>query len=392
MLKNAGRILLAVFIIDIALVLIFTRQNPKQRSGFEDSSVEISAKPRNQWSRYREKWDGVKLVSYIGSKTLEFSEAYVRTMEEKGDHPLVTMHPDFEERRRRLDNFCQLYPSKNNYLYFKIPGRYLYNEFYQIASCLPPKTSSTQWVKIFTKLAVFKENFTNARTAVLKYRNLSLAYRLRDEEFISRVYQTYLKFYTVRHPFARLVSAFYNKLTSNTFYERKYGHLIIKSNYFEDYPTNESKLIERLSRDKASQVEQEWKLSQLKRMGRVGGNLNLTFLEFVTYITKVKNRNNLEQHWRPFVLLCNPCILKYDVILKFETIFEEANDLLHFITNGKPNRPSVSYPKNTPSVTRETCNKEFSQVSISLRNKLYKIFEEDFLFYNYTTSIYSPCG
>ena len=396
--KYKSWILIAFVVIQIAVLLIYHQLTPNQKLpsvsefGFEEYHVEISAIPGYSWSHYKKEWNGTVLVNYIGGRTLEFSEEYIRTMEEKGNHPLVKMHPEFEERRRRLDHFCQFYPSENNYLSFQIPGRYLYNEFYQIASCLPPKTSSTQWVEIFTTLAEFKAKFSWARTAVLEYRNLSLAYCLRNEAFIARVFQTYLKFYTVRHPFERLISAFYDKLRLNSSrYERKYGPLIIEYNYLQGYPTDEAKLIERLREDNASQTEEEWILSQLKRMKRVGRSFNLTFLEFVTYITKVKYRNYLEQHWRPMVLLCNPCVLKYDVIMKFETIYRDSNYFLNFVTKEKPNGPKVSFPKSKITITRERCNKEFSNVPLSIRNKLYNMFEEDFIFYNYTTSIDNPC-
>ena len=397
--KHINWVLIAVLVIQmLVILLIYNQINPNQKiegvAEFEyrASSVGISAVPGYKWSQYKKEWNGEVLVNYIGDKKLEFSEKYIRTMKEKGDHLLVTIHPEFEERKKRLDHFCQFYPSENNHLSFQIPGRYLYNEFYEIASCLPPKTSSTQWVEIFTILAEFKENFSWARTAVLEYRNLSLAYHLKHEEFIARAFQVYLKFYTVRHPFERLLSAFYSKLRDNSsMYERKYGPEIIRYNYLQGYPTEEAELTERLRGSKASQVEEEWLLSQLERMKRVGRSFNLTFLEFVTYITKVKNRNELEQHWKPMVLLCNPCILNYDVIMKFETIHKDANDLLNFVAREKPRGPTVSFPESKVSITRGRCNKEFSTVPVSIRNKLYKIFEEDFIFYNYTTSLDNPC-
>lgn len=56
---------------------------------------------------------------------------------------------------------------------------------------------------------------------------------------------------------------------------------------------------------------------------------DVTFGEFVDFITTVENINGTQnEHWRPITELCHPCIVNYDLISKYETLVEDATEVL----------------------------------------------------------------
>jgi len=73
---------------------------------------------------------------------------------------------------------------------------------------------------------------------------------------------------------------------------------------------------------------------------------DVTFLEFVQYVIREKySKKRRDIHWMPQYKHCNPCLIKYDFIGRYETLEEDAKHVLAKVT--APRRTKV---KNTFSV------------------------------------------
>lgn len=167
---------------------------------------------------------------------------------------------------------------------------------------------------------------------------------------------TTTKFFIVRHPFERLLSAFRDKLEDEkkTYYNDKYGKYIIK-----------------------------W-----YRLGEENRTVPY-FEEFLKYIVHEKS---FDEHWRPYYQECAPCFVKYDYILKMENFANELDYLVENLNNEKVTRIINKNNKdniNPLGRTNGDINKRyFSTISLSLLKELYEIYKKDFELFDYAPDDY----
>lgn len=172
---------------------------------------------------------------------------------------------------------------------------------------------------------------------------------------VRRMLETYTKFIFVRHPFERLLSAYKNKFEQNynssKYFQSRFGRKIIKT--FRKNPSQRS---------------------------MTNGD-DVTFSEFVAYVTSKNSVFN--EHWMPIDKLCEPCLVKYDFIGKYETLNTDAQYLLENV-----GVDDLSFPRIKPSNTSIHLSKYISQLTYNTIISLYKIYYNDFKLFRYSLQSY----
>ena len=144
---------------------------------------------------------------------------------------------------------------------------------------------------------------------------------------ISRL-NTYFKFFIVRDPFERLISAFKDKFVKNPRFEPWYKH------------------------DIAPAIIRKYRKSHRDNDAAATG---LRFEDFVRYLGDVPGRRRMDRqfgehviHWVTYAELCAPCDITYSVVGHHETLERDAP----YILKAAGIERLVSYPTIPPGITR----------------------------------------
>lgn len=169
---------------------------------------------------------------------------------------------------------------------------------------------------------------------------------------INSLLRTYTKFLFVRHPMERMLSAYRNKLEqhylSSKYFQARFGRHIVKN-----YRSNATK--EALERGD-----------------------DVTFTEFAAYLTSSEN-NLINEHWKPIHKLCHPCTINYDIIGKYETLYQDSEFILRQAGESK-----IEFPRPPkPSSTSSNFQKYFSTLSEDTIAQLHNIYAYDFKLFGY---------
>ncbi|XP_034230799.1 carbohydrate sulfotransferase 11 [Thrips palmi] len=276
----------------------------------------------------------------------------------------------FIERQDRLQRECQAYKRRQNALQLnashytpesiwdnkEVLEHIIVDQKHQLLYCYVPKVACTNWKRTLLYLSG-TSNVTRSldipadfvhRTGVFpKLANFTI-------EDATHMLRTYTTFLIVRHPFERLLSAYRNKLeqqySSSKYFQTRFGRHIVKT--YRKNPSNHSLL---------------------------HGD-DVTFSEFVTYLTTESGpEGEYNEHWKPIHQLCAPCALRYDIIGKYETLYEDADYLLHQLGESPSAFPRFARPSNTTA----TLGKYFGSLTVDLLRKIYSVYEIDFRLFGY---------
>ncbi|XP_045763514.1 carbohydrate sulfotransferase 11 [Maniola jurtina] len=234
----------------------------------------------------------------------------------------------------------------------------LVDDEHKLLYCYVPKVACTNWKRILMILEG-KWNDTDVLSVPASlahspgmFRNLSMV----SMEERNIMLENYHKMIIVRNPFERLLSAYRNKLEgdlpSAKYFQDRVGRRIIKA--FRENPSNES----------------------------LEYGHDVTFKEFALFLTnKSKDLADIvnNEHWQPVTTLCHPCLIKYTLVGKYETLLDDSLLALHTI-----NASHIQFPRLAhTSGTSEKLRKYFSQLDLPLIRKLYKLYKYDFKIFNY---------
>ncbi|XP_023268242.1 carbohydrate sulfotransferase 8-like [Seriola lalandi dorsalis] len=263
-----------------------------------------------------------------------------------------------ESRRRLLSEVCTKYhPGVTEQpVSQRQVSRVYVEDRSQLLYCEVPKAGCSNWKRVLMVLGGSATSTRDIPHDAAHYANHLRRLESYDRAGIAERLRSYTKVLFVREPFERLVSAFRDKFESpNSYYHPVFGRPIISR-----YRTNATRTALRTG-------------------------AGVTFREFVQYLLDVHRPVGMDIHWEPVSQLCNPCLLSYNFIGKFESLEEEANFLLQSV--GAPRNLTFPAFKDRNPLAERTSSiitqKYFSQLNATERQKAFDFYYMDYLMFNY---------
>ncbi|XP_029113570.1 carbohydrate sulfotransferase 10 [Scleropages formosus] len=232
---------------------------------------------------------------------------------------------------------------------------------HKILFCQTPKVGNTQWKKVLIVLNGAFPTVKEIPENVVHDHEKNGLPRLSSFSASERTHRlsTYFKFFIVRDPFERLISAFKDKFLQNPRFEPWYKHDIAPA------------IIRKYRKGRSSD-----------------GAPGLRFEDFVRYLGDPAHQRLDRQfgdhiiHWVTYVELCAPCDIDYDVVGHHETLEHDAPYVLRAAGIDR----LVSYPAIPPGIThynRTKVERYFLGISKRDVRRLYARFLGDFILFGY---------
>lgn len=281
--------------------------------------------------------------------------------EEEEDQPVDFMLAQAaiqKERQRVLEETCSRHPElkKGGLNHFTL--RHLYvHEKHKMLYCFVPKVGCSNWKRVLMVLAGIKPETDGISSDEAHFKNgMKRLSGMSKEEQQFRL-DTYTKFAFARHPFVRILSAYRNKYADiNVYRKDKYFHIFSKR-ILKKYRTNAT--------------------PEELRTGE-----NITWHEWVQYLTDPKERSGFDDHWQEIYQMCSPCKIRYDYIGKLESVADDAKYMLTTLELDD----KVSYPARAnshPTNSSQTYDRFFGDLTVDSLRKLWNVYSLDFELFGY---------
>ncbi|XP_068102856.1 carbohydrate sulfotransferase 12 [Hyperolius riggenbachi] len=285
-----------------------------------------------------------------------------------------------QERKLNLRRFCTnsrfSFPTKYR-MFDDIPNKELdhliVDDRHGIIYCYVPKVACTNWKRILIVLSeslldkkgvpyqdpllIPREDVHNT-SSHLTFNKFWRRYGKFSRHMMKIKLKKYTKFIFVRDPFVRLISAFRSKfeLENEDFYRSFAIPILTRFSNRTNVPTSASEAFS---------------------IGAIP-----SFSEFIQYLldARTEEQRPFNEHWRQVYRLCHPCQIDYDFIGKLETLDEDATQLLSQLNIDSLFQFPPSYRNRTASSWEDDW---FAKIPLEWRQKLYQLYEPDFVLFGY---------
>ena len=211
--------------------------------------------------------------------------------------------------RRRMQKVCKErkpFSSLSKWEREYVLRHLIVDDKYQLLYCYVPKVGCANWKRVFNTL--YGDVSNSDDIIKVDHKSMHFLSTYTEQEIEYRL-QNYFKFMFVRHPLDRLLSAYRNKFGEHfAMFEKRYGVYIVQN--FRPNPPKSPK-----------------------------GD-DVTFAEFLDYVASTKSEK-LNEHWSPYLDLCEPCHVSYD----FVGYYEDFDGDVNFILEALKLDDIVHYPK-----------------------------------------------
>ena len=113
--------------------------------------------------------------------------------------------------------------------------------------------------------------------------------------------------------------------------------------------------------------------------------MKLTFNMFIEYLVETP-LSKYDIHWVPMYLTCKPCLVKYKIIGRTDSIKEDSEAILREIGVNRSLPVAHAQPGGNSKVKIQEFYADFDR---ELLTKLYKVYEMDFILFGYSSYEYS---
>ncbi|KAK2580455.1 hypothetical protein KPH14_006197 [Odynerus spinipes] len=286
------------------------------------------------------------------------------------------------ERLINVNKVCRKYKlgiyKDSSKALFKHPPAPQYSVFYidrahNISYCPLYKASSTTWLYNLCLLMNISENELNSGKEQLSTIARRVIPELEYPEADEALRKT-KKLLVVRHPFERLLSAYRDKLENSVI-----GHEHGTLHFYQKYGAE----IVRKYRGKHFVKPEADQVIRKEGIPPPAG-IEPTFREFVEYLINTDLGSYGDDHWMPYYLYCTPCLVRYDIIAKVETLSRDQIYALHRLGLDKKIKPIWRHGSGFSNAS----SIYFKQLSRDMVEKLYEKFRLDFELFDYSAEDY----
>ncbi|XP_028047470.1 carbohydrate sulfotransferase 11 [Monomorium pharaonis] len=261
---------------------------------------------------------------------------------------------------------------------FKHPPAPQYTVFYMdrvhnISYCPVYKAGTTTWLYNLCLLMNVPEETLNSGKEQLS----TIARRAIPElEYpeADRVLNASRRLLVVRHPFERLLSAYRDKL-ENSVAGREHGTL----HFYRKYGT---KIVRRYRKVNFTGPRPD---QVIRREGvPPPAGVEPTFREFVDYLIGTDLGSYGDDHWMPYYLFCTPCLVKYNIIAKVESLWRDQVYAINKLGLQDKIKPRWRHSNSYANASRIY----FSQLNRATVQRLYEKLRLDFELFDYSPDAY----
>jgi len=218
-----------------------------------------------------------------------------------------------------------------------------------LLTCLPPKTGTTNWQRYFA--ALLHPSREPESFGIDEIFKVLPRYKTHNEIDRRAIHDVEIRMINVRHPFARILSAWRQKFGKDFWnldmFVRKYGKSISK---FEEINMENDNVF--------------------------------SFRAFLEYIVNVAEINSFDYHWKTMDFECSPCFVDYTIVTKQETSATDAK----FVTERAHLQGLTHLPgqySDSPLLSSGLID-FYRDIPKDIIKKLYKIYFVDFLLFGYS--------